>query len=266
MPTIAGNRVILYYRVDGEGPAVVFCHGRASTHLSWCHQVVALRDRFTCVTYDIRGFGRSTEEPGAPGFAAHCDDLQGLLDHLGIDKAFIVGQSMGGFGALQFALRFPQRVLGLVLTSTPAGVKDDVLVSRVREAQEAASSMPMTERVFRPRFIETRPVMLYIWRAQQDASPRYPRSFLDPLWYGGGPTAEEVQHLSVPVLILAAEHDNSVPVTAARRLQELLPGARLQVAPDCGHCIYWEQPDFYNQALLGFFAEVGANVAGPVMP
>ena len=266
MPTVAVNGVNLYYRVDGDGPAVVFCHGRASTHLSWCHQVVALREHFTCVTYDIRGFGRSTEEPHEPGFAAHCDDLQGLLDHLGIDKAFVVGQSMGGFGALQFALKFPERVLGLVLTSTPAGVNDDALVNLVREAQERAAGMPMTERVFRPHFIETRPVMLYIWRAQQDASPRYPRSVLDPLWYGGGPTAEEVQHLTVPTLILAAEYDNSVPVTAARRLQELLPGSRLHVAPDCGHCIYWEQPDFYNRRLLDFFAEVGAMVAGPVMP
>jgi pimeloyl-ACP methyl ester carboxylesterase len=136
-------------------------------------------------------------------------------------------------------------------------------VTLVREAQERAAGMPMTERVFRPSFIETQPVMLYIWRAQQDASPRYPRSFLDPLWYGGGATADEVQQLVVPTLILAAEYDNSVPVAAARRLQELLPGARLQVAADCGHCIYWEQPDFYNRALSDFFAEVGAMVVTP---
>jgi pimeloyl-ACP methyl ester carboxylesterase len=266
VPTVAVNGVDLYYRVDGDGPAVVFCHGRASTHLSWCHQVVALRDRYTCVTYDIRGFGRSTEEQHEPGFAAHSDDLEALLDHLGIDRAFVVGQSMGGFGALQFALRSPQRVLGLVLTSTPAGVNDDALMALVRAAQERAAGMPMTERVFRPQFIETQPVMLYIWRAQQDASTPYPRSFLDPLWYGGGPSAEAVQRLAVPTLILAAEYDNSVPVAAARRLQELLPGSRLQVAADCGHCIYWERPDFYNRALLDFFAEVGAMVGGPVTP
>jgi pimeloyl-ACP methyl ester carboxylesterase len=108
--------------------------------------------------------------------------------------------------------------------------------------------------------------MLYIWRAQQDASPRYPRSFLNPLWYGGGPTAEEVQQLAVPALILAAEYDNSVPVAAARRLQELLPGARLEIVPDCGHCIYWEQPAFYNHALLDFFSTVGAIAAESVMP
>jgi pimeloyl-ACP methyl ester carboxylesterase len=266
VPTVAVNGVDLYYRVDGDGPAVLFCHGRASTHLSWCHQVVALRGDYTCVTYDLRGFGRSTEELHEPGFAAHCDDIHALLDHLQIDKAFLVGQSMGGFGALQFALRFPDRVRGLVLTSTPAGVNDDALVNLVRQAQEAAADMPMTERVFRPRFIETRPEMLYIWRAQQDASPRYPRSFLDPLWYGGGPTAEEVQSLAVPALILAAEYDNSVPVVAARRLQELLPGAQLQIAPDCGHCIYWEQPAFYNHALLDFFSAVRADVAGSVTP
>ena len=266
MPTAAVNDVELYYRIDGDGPAVAFCHGRASTHLSWCHQVVALQARYTCLTYDLRGFGRSTDGPGDPGLAAHGADLEALLDHLGIERTFVVAQSMGGFGALQFALKHPERVLGLVLSSTPAGVDDEVIVARVREAQEEAAGLPVTERVFRPAFVEKRPEMVHIWRAQQDASPRYPKSFLDPLWFGGGPQVEEVQRLAVPVLILAAEHDRSVPVAAAERLRELLPNARLRVAPDCGHCIYWERPEFYGRALLDFFAEVTAMVAGSVTP
>ena len=266
MPTAAINDVDLYYRVDGEGPAVVFCHGRASTHLSWCHQVVALRDRYTCVTYDLRGFGRSSQEPDDPGLAAHCDDLTGLLDHLGIGQAFLVGQSMGGFGVLQFARRYPDRVLGLVLTSTAAGVNDPILVDLEHRAQEAAAGMAMPGRVFRPAFIENNPMLLYIWRAQQDASPRYPKSFLAPLWFGGGPTASDLQGMTVPTLILAAEYDRSVPVVAAQRLQELIPNARLEVAPDCGHCIYWEKPAFYNDALLRFFAAVGAVGAGRLAP
>ena len=258
MPTVATNSVNLYYRVDGQGPPVVFCHGRASTHMSWVHQVVALRDRYTCITYDLRGFGASSEAPDDPGLAAHGDDLKGLLDHLGVEQTFLVGQSMGGFGVMQFALRYPERVLGLALTSTPAGVNDDTLVAREREAQAAAVDIPLPERVFRPRFIETQPEMLFIWLAQQATSPGYPRSFLAPLWYGGGPSADEVRRLGVPTLILAADHDRSVPVAAAQRLQQLIPNARLKVAEECGHCIYWERPDFYNQALLDFFAEVDA--------
>lgn len=265
MPTVATNNVNLYYRVDGQGPSVVFCHGRASTHLSWSRQVVALRDRYTCITYDMRGFGKSTEEPDDPGLAAHCDDLKGLLDHLGVDRAFLVGQSMGGFGVMQFALRYPERVLGLVLTSTPAGVNDELLVALEREAQASAADLPLPGRVFRPQFIEAQPEMLFIWLAQQAASPGYPKSFLAPLWYGGGPSAGEVRALTAPTLILAAEHDRSVPVAATQRLQQLIPNARLQVAAECGHCVYWERPDFYNQALLDFFSEVEA-MAGSVTP
>jgi 3-oxoadipate enol-lactonase len=262
VPTVAHNNVDLYYRVDGDGPPVVFCHGRASTHLSWSRQVVSLRDRYLCITYDMRGFGRSTDEADDPGLAAHCDDLAAVLDHLGVERTFLVGQSMGGFGVLQFALRYPERVLGLVLSSTPAGVDDEVLVARVREAQEAAAGLPLPGRVFRPHFIETQPEMLFIWLAQQAASPSYPKSFLAPLWYGGGPSAEDVRRLTVPTLILAADHDRSVPVAAAQRLQELIPNARVKVADECGHCIYWERPEFYNTALLEFFSEVEANVAG----
>lgn len=264
MPTAALNNVDLYYRVDGDGPPVVFCHGRASTHLSWSRQVVALRDQYRCITYDMRGFGRSTDEPDDPGLAAHSDDLTALLDHLGVERTFLVGQSMGGFGVLQFALRYPERVLGLVLTSTPAGVDDQVLVALVREAQESAATLPLPGRVFRPHFIETQPEMLFIWLAQQAASPPYPKSFLAPLWYGGGPDADDVRRLTVPTLILAAEHDRSMPVAAAQRLQQLIPNARLKVADECGHCIYWERPAFYNTALFEFFSEVSANVAGTV--
>lgn len=261
MPTVAVNDVNLYYRIDGEGPAVVFCHGRASTHLSWCHQVVALRHRYTCVTYDLRGFGQSTDQGrDDPGLAAHHGDLEGLLAHLGIEQAYLVGQSMGGFGVMQFAVRHPERVLGLILTSTPGGVDDPVMAAKVREAQEAAVGLPLPGRVFRPGFIDSQPVMVHIWMAQQASSPNYPRSFLDPLWYGGGPPAGVVRDLNVPALILAADHDRSVPVAAAQRLADLLPDVRLAVAPDCGHCIYWEKPDFYNQALLGFLAEVEARV------
>jgi 3-oxoadipate enol-lactonase len=266
VPTVTTNNVNLYYRVDGQGPPVVFCHGRASTHMSWARQVVALRDRYTCITYDLRGFGRSTDEPDDPGLAAHYGDLTGLLDHLGVEQAFLVGQSMGGFGVMQFALRHPERVLGLALTNTPAGVNDELLVAREREAQEAAADVPLPGRVFRPRFIEAEPEMLFIWLAQQATSPGYPKSFLAPLWYGGGPSAEEVRGLRVPTLILAADHDRSVPVAAAERLQELIPNARLKVAEECGHCIYWERPDFYNQALLEFFAEAATMVAGTVSP
>ena len=93
----------LYYEVHGEGPLVVFAHGAGGTHLSWWQQVPELSRHFQCITFDHRGFGYSRDVDGGPGRAAFVQDLAGLIDHLGLDRVSLVGQSMGGWTTLGYA-------------------------------------------------------------------------------------------------------------------------------------------------------------------
>ncbi len=95
----------LYYEVHGSGPAPVFAHGIGGNHLSWWQQVPHFRDRYTCVVFDVPGFGRS-EHPA--GDWHYIDTLAGLIDHLALDRVALVAQSMGGWAAS--ATRSPRRI------------------------------------------------------------------------------------------------------------------------------------------------------------
>jgi len=91
MPYTSANGIEIFYESHGDGPPVVFAHGRGGCHLSWWQQVPALRDRFRCVTFDHRGFGYSRDINDSPGRHAFADDLADLLDLLGIERSYLVG-------------------------------------------------------------------------------------------------------------------------------------------------------------------------------
>ncbi|HXD91001.1 MAG TPA: alpha/beta hydrolase, partial [Candidatus Binataceae bacterium] len=133
MPHARINGIDLYYETHGEGPALVLAHGGGGNHLSWWQQVPALSPQYRCVTFDHRGFGESRDVTDGPGPNAYVEDLRQLLDHLGIAKAALVGQSMGGWTVLGFAAAFPERASALVLCDTSAGM-DDAEVIRAQAA------------------------------------------------------------------------------------------------------------------------------------
>src|SRR5262245_52635903 len=108
MPRARINGADLYYEEHGSGPALVFVHG-GGNHLSWWQQVPVFSPHYRCITYDQRGYGSSTPvEPGDPDVLAA--DLLALLDHLGIERACLVAQSLGGWAAWGAAARQPRRV------------------------------------------------------------------------------------------------------------------------------------------------------------
>ena len=106
--SLPGTR--LYYEVHGpaigEAPAIVFAHGAGGNHMSWWQQVPHLSPRYTCITFDHRGWGASVDESGE-GALRFVDDLLGLLDLLGVRRTALAAQSMGGWTSLALALRAP---------------------------------------------------------------------------------------------------------------------------------------------------------------
>src|SRR5262245_46450063 len=126
MPTLPREGVSLYYEVHGEGPWLVFVHGAGGNALSWWQQGPECALHFRCVVYGWRGWGRSARS-APPDPALFADDLVALLDHLGIEKTALVGQSMGGWTVLGCALSHPTRVTHLALVGTLAGLTDDEL-------------------------------------------------------------------------------------------------------------------------------------------
>jgi len=112
---------MIFHEFHGEGPAIVFAHGVGGNHASWYQQVPLFSGAYRVITFDHRGFGRSAddEHKGRAGFV---DDLKELLDALEIDKACLVGQSMGGGTVVGFAARYPERVSALVVSDSLFGI------------------------------------------------------------------------------------------------------------------------------------------------
>ena len=252
MPKAAINGIDLYYETKGDGPAVVFAHGAGGNHLSWWQQVPVLSERYRCVTFDHRGFGQSLVPPDAPGRDAFVEDLQGLLDHLSIDKAFLVAQSMGGLTCLGFALAHPGRTLGLVLADTTGGIGEPEVVDVIRRRDYPADLML---RALGPGFPEREPAKAFLYAQINGMNPPRepePNGFLT----GEGPKAPELAAMQVPTLLVAGDHDVLMPPPALQAAQKLIPGSRLEMVPGGGHSVYFEQPGLFNRLVLEFFAGV----------
>jgi pimeloyl-ACP methyl ester carboxylesterase len=136
----------IYFETTGTGPAVIFAHGLAGNYLSWWQQVPFFANEYRCITFSHRLFFPSTQTSEGKGAAAFADDLEALLDHVGVERAVLVAQSMGGWTCLRFAVRCPSRVCGLVLGATagmsPAGaefLQGREVEDRQREMAEAIS-------------------------------------------------------------------------------------------------------------------------------
>jgi 3-oxoadipate enol-lactonase len=253
------------YRLEGPAgaPVVTLIHSLAATLELWDAQAAALRDRYRVLRYDVRGHGGSDAPPGPWSLDQMADDLRRLLDALGLARAHLVGLSMGGCVAMTAALRFPGLVESLVLADTTSRYAPHTRAmwdDRIR-AVEAGGMEPVIEPTmdiwFTPEFRRRAP----------EAVDRVRRMFraTDPHGYvrAVGAIAEvdlttRLGEIRAPTLVLVGEHDPGTPVAMAETLQRGIPGARLTVLPGARHCSCVEAAPAFDQALLGFLADLAA--------
>src|SRR5262249_31711367 len=132
----------LYYEdTGGNAAAILFLHGAGGNHLSWWQQVPVFAEEYRCVTVDQRSFGQSLVAPGGMDPTALATDALALLDHLGIARAALVAQSMGGWAAVGAAVRAPERFWAIVLANTVGNLTNDDIAA-VRQRLPAATPPP----------------------------------------------------------------------------------------------------------------------------
>ncbi len=129
MPLADVNGIQLYYQAHGQGEALILMPGLGAGHTAWFRQLPAFRKHFRVVTFDPRSIGRSDRPKQPYSFRSLADDVVGLMDHLAIRKAHILGQSLGGYAAQEVAIDYPDRVLKLVLVSSAAAGGDENFIS-----------------------------------------------------------------------------------------------------------------------------------------
>jgi len=258
MPIVARAGATLYYEVHGEGPPLVLAHGAGGNTLVWWQQVPYFACRWRVLTFDHRGFGRSTCAPDAAAARHFADDLAALLDAAGIERAALVCQSMGGWTGLQFALAQPRRVAALVLSGTPAGV---VTPGSSRALAALATAASTAAALQAPGWNEPHPA-LAADIFQRDPARGFLYAQLAALNPPGGLARLALHELavvpsrlagwSIPTLLVGGAADRLFAPAALREVAAALPGARFAELPTAGHSPYFEAPAEFNRIVDEF--------------
>ena len=258
MPHLTVRGCRLYYEVHGRvGPALVFAHGRGGCAASWWQQVPALRDDHRVVIYDSRGFARSVAEADGPHLDHAVDDLAAILDAEGIERAVLVGQSMGGRPVFGLAVRQPHRVRGVVLSCTAGGLTIPAVIETQAQRQAIPRGIEAPTAALAPAFRDADPAMTFLYEQLRAISPAQGPLFKASLaGLDGGVAPSDLPGYATPTLIIAGEHDVLYPPALLAEVAEAIPGARLTLIEGSGHSPYWERPATFNATLRAFVASL----------
>jgi pimeloyl-ACP methyl ester carboxylesterase len=255
----------IHYDQRGTGPQLVLLHGIGGNTRLWKYQLEGLSDDFTVTAWDAPGYGGS-DDPDGDGWrmADYAERLAWLLDRLGIERAHIMGQSWGGVLAQEFYRRYPERFRSLILSDTyagggaqPAAERDAALQARLNATVTMTPAEMARQRVS-ALLTEDAPPALFD-EVESVLAEIHPAGYRMAAIALANTDSRDVQPtISVPTLIIAAEHDRIVPPERAREMQAAIPGSRLVMIERAGHLPCVEQPEVYNAAVRDFLKVVEA--------
>jgi pimeloyl-ACP methyl ester carboxylesterase len=244
---------IFYTDTGGNGAPVVLLHANTGSSRVWEHQLPAFVGRgYRVIAYDRRGFGRTTSNASGPQPGTGADDLQALLDHLKIDRFHLVGTAGGAFVALDYALSFPQRLRSLTLANTIGGVQDeDYLAMGRRMRPSEFGAMPPDIRELGPSYRAANPEGAEKWKALERISrPEGPAAPAQTM--KNRITFASLETIRTPTLLLTGDADMFAPPAILRLFAARIRNSQSVIVPEAGHSSYWEQPETFNRAVLGF--------------
>ena len=247
----------IYYEVSGAGPALVFAHGLGGNHLSWWQQVPHFAERHTCIVFSHRGFPPSGRVPGVRAPDAYADDLAALLDALDVSEATLVGQSMGGWTCLEYALRSPERVRALVMASTSgtldfnrlgdAGIRDWLRGAPAALAELAARGIHPASG---ERMAREQPALAQLyWQIAEMAPAAFREQVRERILQLRNRPPTLLAQLPMPVLFITGDEDWVFPPAAGPAFAALAPKGRAVRVPGAGHSVYFERAAQFNQLL-----------------
>jgi pimeloyl-ACP methyl ester carboxylesterase len=264
MAITSANGVDLWVEQEGEDDDVLFISGLADEGACWVDQVAGLRDSYRLTTFDNRGVGRSSTPDGPFQIVDFAADTAALMDALGLERAHVVGSSMGGAIAQELALAHPDRVRSLVLNGTWCRgdrFLHEIFRNWMWSAEKADSIRDFLVTVnlwcFSPRIWNEGTMDGWIDAAQ--ASPyaqsvdAFSRSSLALI---GHDSADRISAIRAPTLVTVGQLDLVLPPRYSEALVERIPNARLVVVADAGHQPFQEVPAEYNRLLDEFWQSV----------
>lgn len=257
------NGIELHYTIDGSNGAwVCLSHSLACHSGMWDEQVAVLAREYRVLRFDTRGHGQSGVPAGPYSFVEMADDVAGLFDALGIERAHFIGLSMGGMIGQSLGLRHPQRLLSLTLADTssrqPVGAEkmwgDRIAQARAQGMQaleESTLARWFTEsfRAAHPEAMQRVGTMIRATPVEGYANCGFAISRIN--------FTDQLKAIRCPVLVIVGEDDPGTPVVMSREISAAIPGSELVVLPQAAHLSNIEQADAFNSALLSFLRHAG---------
>lgn len=258
---LQANGVRLAFDLFGEGdrPWVVFVHGFPFSRATWQREAQQLATDYRVLTFDLRGLGESELGPVPQPLESYVDDLFALMDARGIDRAALVGLSMGGYISLRAAQRAADRFWALALCDTRAEAdSDEGKLGRAAGIRQLhAGGQLEFLRGFLPKLLkrpesETGRWLMDLMRAN---APQAMANALAAM-QGRTDSTAALSLLTLPTLVVVGRDDTLTPVALSQAMAERIPGAELAVLEDAGHVANLEAPAAFDHALGGFLARV----------
>jgi pimeloyl-ACP methyl ester carboxylesterase len=272
MPHIGtDDGVRLYLEETGDGPPVLFVHEFAGDHRSWEPQVRALSRRYRCVTYNARGYPPSDvpEDPAAYSQTRAVADAIAVLDALGIERAHVVGLSMGGFATLHLGLRHPDRARSLVVAACGYGAQPERQSAFKEESGVIADAFAAEGAAEVAKRYAVGPARVQFQNKDPRGWAEFAAQLAEHSSQGSALTMRGVQAarpslydltddlraLTVPTLVIAGDEDEGC-LEPSLMLKRTIPAAGLALLPKTGHTCNLEEPELFDRLLERFFADV----------
>jgi pimeloyl-ACP methyl ester carboxylesterase len=235
------NGVDIYYKVYGEGQPVILLHGGLANSNYWVDVIPALTEAgYQVIVMDSRGHGRSTFNSTPISYDVMANDVLGLMDHLGIEKADIVGWSDGGIIGLDLAIKHPDRLNKVVAYGAnfdPTGVRLDLGQNAYFNAFIAQAKKDYQQlSPDRARWNAFLTNIEHMWATE----PNF--------------TEEQLKSIRTPMLILDGAKEEAIDLNQTKLMALLIPGAKLVIMPDTGHFAIFEHPDEFSRIVKDFLA------------
>jgi aminoacrylate hydrolase len=261
MPKVAVGGARIHYETHGAGPPILLVPGLGGVGSYWNPNIPVFSQGHRVIVHDHRGTGQSSQSRIRYSVDQMTDDLVAVMDHLGIEKAHLVGHSTGGAIGQTLAATRPERLLSLVIYAS--WTKADPFFRRVFEARRALLTASGAA-----AYVRSTPVFLYPdWWVNENIAlleerekivvPTFPppeivASRIDAI-VAFDRTAD-LPRIKTPTLVICAKDDILTPPYFSRELARLIPGAELVELPTGGHCASETSTTAFNEAVLGFIA------------
>lgn len=253
----------IHFEVTGTGSPIVFMHGLGGNHVSWWQQVAHFSATNTCITFAARGFAPSSPIAGGPDPKDFAGDLAAVLAHLKVERPVLIGQSMGGWGAVEYTLAHKGAVRALILAATTGAIDPRQIQeperSRLTEWQANSERVAATlaaggiHVAAGARMATEQPALQLLYRHIDEMNSSLDKLALrNRLFAARKRPPADLANAGCPILFISGDEDIVIPPFAADAIARVVPGAAVAHIPDAGHSAYFERPVRFNEVVEEF--------------